>query len=285
MNNVMMNAQPLRSSPALRKNLSFKANEAPKQKEKTESEGLQENEYPAKTVKTRKFSTFNALKKFGEGVISPFKSIIDGGVGSIMMAIAGAAATNSVLNTQIGKKVKPFLVATLGIFGASKIAHGVNNVVKNKENPERQENSFVEIGQGSMATSLALLSAKSTLKAADPTTDVKNPVNALWQCGKRSGEFLKEAFSLAKEAAKTTGKAAGKATKAAGKAATTAATVGGGSDVIETAKNPNPSTTVDNAIDSNSTIDAAVIQSTKGLNGGDKLLKQIDSMNVRKDEE
>lgn len=200
MNNVTMNYQPLRSSLRAGKALSFKSDVHEKAQEKADNRGK-----PA-GIRT-KMSLFNIVKKTGEGMLSPFTSIINGGAGAIMLAVGGGAATNAALNTNVGRKMRPVVMAVLGLFGAAKIVQGADNVIKNKGNAEKQEECFKDIGQGGTAVILSLIGAKPALGAADSTIKAEtlqamNPLKALYTCGKNSGRYMKEAAEAAKLAAR-----------------------------------------------------------------------------------
>jgi hypothetical protein len=272
MNSVMMNAQPLKSSLAVRRNLAFKSEEQPQKPvdmsepedqlelSKTDAEeAAAENKSADKPQKPeqakneekktksqenpenkRKFSLENAWHQFGAGLISPIKVIFDHGIGGMVAAAGTGAVSLLALNTKLGKKVSPFLMIAFAAIGGVKIGKGMYDIATNGKNPEKQEAAFNEIGQGTVSTVIAIAGSKTALKAADPTAKTKSMgyFEAFGQIFKRSREFGGNVLKQLEKPINTAGKAA-KATTGT----KTAATI----TTAETSTNLPPSSPIDAA--------------------------------------
>lgn len=181
------------------------------------------NEQAAKPE--RKFSIKNAGSNFWQGVTSPIRQMIDN------PKIAGAAVAGGFVLKKVVKdypRVGLFsLAGTVGI-AAYNVGKGLYNLVK-AETPKAKENSFYDIGQGTIYGTMALLPAPKIAKA-NGIKDAEHigHIKALSKC-------LMETPKAAKEIVDAISKGKGLAT-ALGAGITTAGTealTGDGSGTID----------------------------------------------------
>lgn len=115
-----------------------------------------------------KFSTSEAVKNFGKGLISPITAMFSSkknfliGSGMILGSIALIAST--------GGAAAPLLIAAgLGI-GAIQASEAAYKIIKSK-NGDDTEKAFFEIGCATSTIGLSLIGVKSSLKQANIETD------------------------------------------------------------------------------------------------------------------
>lgn len=145
--------------------------------EVNQQEDITQEEAPKKT--DRRFNIKNAGKQFWQGVTSPIRAVIDN------PAIAGAAVAGGFLLKNIVDKyprVGMFsLAGTLGIAGYNG-AKGVYKFAK-ADDAKEKEQSFYDMGQGTIYATFATLPAKAVAKANKdiiPNAESLKTHQALW---------------------------------------------------------------------------------------------------------
>ncbi len=150
-NAIKLNVQPIRELKSNR-NLSFGSEkpEPPEEKAPSETDS-------AKPL--RKFSIVNAGKNYAQGLFAPVKKMFDGGVKGVLETIGTGAIIGIALNkiAEQGVKIKPVLTTLFVGIGAIEIGKGIYELITNKGNPEKQEESFKDMGEGTTVAGISLL--------------------------------------------------------------------------------------------------------------------------------
>lgn len=161
-----------------------KADSVELKSEKTDEEKTPE----IKTTKPeRKFSYKNAMDKFSDGVVLPFKKLM-----SDPKAMFGTVAAGYLIKkgSEKSKTFSIFAVTATSLFGAFNLGKGITKFVKS-ENVEAKENSFEDMGKGTLILGLSALPATTALRQNNvkiklSSSPIKNYLTALGKCWKES---------------------------------------------------------------------------------------------------
>lgn len=140
-----------------------------------------------------KFTTKEALKNFGKGLISPIKAVID----HPLIAIGTIAATG--LACVAIPALTPILTLGFGALSLYEVGKGTYDAAKNYKNGEYDaaEKSFEKIGTGTIGTVLTTLGLKSSAKVSAEVKQANQLGRALTNAEKleisnkvKSGSYL-----------------------------------------------------------------------------------------------
>ena len=145
--------------------------------------------------KDGKFSTSEAMKNFGKGLISPITSMFSSPKN---IAIgAGMIAGSMILLAATGGAAAPILVAAGIGMGVIQAGNGVYKIIKAKNNDD-VEKAFYDIGGATSTIGLSMMGAKSSLKQANIKTDGLNFLTATQKCFNSSKSLATESFDVFK---------------------------------------------------------------------------------------
>lgn len=138
-----------------------------------------------------KFSLSQAMKNFGEGLVSPITSLFSSAKNFVIGT--GMIAGSLILVAATGGAAAPILVAVGVGMGAIQAGKAVLNVVS-AQNGDDLEKAFYDIGGATSTLGLSVLGAKSALKQADIETEGLNLLSATKKCFTSFKNLAQEGF-------------------------------------------------------------------------------------------
>lgn len=142
-----------------------------------------------------KFSTSQALKNFGYGLVSPVTSMFSSfknfatGIGMLAGSVLLIAAT--------GGAAAPLFVAGGVLIGAYQLGHAVHSLSKAATGDD-VEKTFYEFGAATSTLGLSVMGAKSSLKRANVDTEAMGALASIKKTFTSAADFIQESVSVFK---------------------------------------------------------------------------------------
>lgn len=136
-----------------------------------------------------KFSLSEALKNFGQGLVSPITSMFSSGK-SFLIGASTILAT-SALVVATGGAAAPLLVVGGVAMGAFQGAKAIGKIAGAK-NGDDVEKAFFDVGGATGTLGLSLMGAKASLKQSGTATNELNSFSAVAKCFKDVKRFASE---------------------------------------------------------------------------------------------
>lgn len=143
-----------------------------------------------------KFSTWQAIKNFGKGLISPVTAMFSSVKGFLIGA--GMMAAGAVAVAATGGAILPALLAMGIAFGAFEGVKGIYKIATAK-NGDDVEKAFLDIGTATSSIGLSFLGVKTSLKTAGITTEGMSNTQAVVSCFKNLPESIRQSYANIKE--------------------------------------------------------------------------------------
>lgn len=139
----------------------------------------------------RNVSIKNVIDNFYEGAVSPIKKILSSPINT---AVTGIAAYGIKKGSERIPGFSLIAVTATSLFGAFNIGKGITKFAQGK-NAEAKEESFKDIGKGTMIVGLSALPAPKALQQGGvsvklPSSPIKAYLSALGKCWKESSNIV-----------------------------------------------------------------------------------------------